>query len=131
MNLTQATKLYLQAKAELEVAEKAKKTAEVAMKQAFAQTGINYNVVNGKKVTVTSKARRSVDADKLGELVNPTIFEKVTKVVVDMKHFDAAITAGVLKQDVADIATKVTEYDEVRVTDLANETEGIATIKVA
>ena len=131
MNLTQATKLYLQAKAQLEIAEKAKKTAEVAMKQAFAEAGIDYNVVDGMKVTVTRKGRRTLNAETLAQMVGKTLYNKVVKPAVDTKKFDAAVAVGIIKPEVADAVTKVTEYDEVRVTDLADNAEGNATVKVA
>ena len=131
MNLTQATITYLEAKAAAEAAEQERKTAEIAMKAAFAEAGIDYNVVNGKKVTITRKGRRTVNAETLAQMVSKALYNKVIKPAVDTKKFDAAVTTGQIKPEVADAVTKVTEYDEVRVTDLADNAEGIATVKVA
>lgn len=131
MNLTQATKTYLEAKKAAEEADKAKKVAETAMKMAFAEAGITYNVVDGQKVSVNSKGRRNVDVATLAQMIGKSLLNKVTKPAIDSKAFDAAVTMGQIKPEVAEAVTKITEYDEVRVTSLATETEGIATIKVA
>lgn len=131
MNLTQATINYLAAKEAAEEADKARKAAEVAMKAAFAEAGIDYNVVDGKKVTITRKGRRTISAEVLAQMVGKALYNKVIKPAVDTKKFDAAVTTGQIKPEVADAVTKVTEYDEVRVTDLADNAEGIATVKVA
>lgn len=131
MNLTQATLNYLAAKEAAEAADKARKEAEIAMKAAFAENGIDYNVVNGKKVAVNRKGRRSVDANMLAQMVSKALFAKVTKPAVDTKTFDAAVTTGQIKPEIAEAVTKTTEYDEIRVTDLATDAEGIATVKVA
>jgi hypothetical protein len=131
MNLTQATINYLAAKEAAEEADKARKAAEVAMKAAFAEAGIDYNVVDGKKITITRKGRRTISAETLAQMVGKALYNKVIKPAVDTKKFDAAVTTGQIKPEVADAVTKVTEYDEVRVTDLADNAEGIATVKVA
>ena len=131
MNLTQATLNYIAAKAAAEAADKAKKVAESELKAAFAEAGIDYNVVDGQKVAINRKGRRSVNAEALANMVSKALFNKVVKPAVDTKKFDAAVTTGQIKPEVADAVTKVTEYDEIRVTDLAIDNEGIATTKVA
>lgn len=131
MNLTQATINYLAAKEAAEAAEQARKEAEIAMKAAFAANGVTYNVVNGKKIAVNRKGRRTVDANMLAQMVSKALFSKVTKPAVDTKMFDAAVTTGQIKTEIAEAVVKVTEYDEIRVTDLATDAEGIATVKVA
>ena len=131
MNLTQATKTYLAAKQAAEEADKAKKIAETQMKAAFAEAGITYNVVDGQKVSVNSKGRRNVDVATLAQMIGKSLLAKVTKPTIDAKAFDAAVTIGKITPEVAEAVTKITEYDEVRVTNLATETEGIATTKVA
>jgi hypothetical protein len=131
MNLTQATLNYIAARDAAENADKAKKAAEIAMKQAFAEAGIDSNVVDGKKVTVTRKGRRTVNAESLAAMVSKALYNKMVKPAIDTAKFDAAVTTGQIKPEVADAVTKVTEYDEVRVTDLANNAEGSATVKVA
>ena len=49
---------------------------------------------------------------------------------INAKGF-ACITTGQIKPEIAETVTKTTEYDEIRVTDLATDAEGIATVKVA
>ena len=131
MNLTQATLNYIVARDAAEEADKAKKAAEVAMKQAFAEAGIDTNVVDGKKVTITRKGRRTINAENLAAMVSKALYNKMVKPAIDTTKFDAAVTTGQIKPEVAEAVTKVTEYDEVRVTDLANNAEGSATVKVA
>lgn len=126
-NLTQTTINYLAAREAAEAAEKAKKQAEAAMKAAYAEAGITYNVVDGKKVSVNRKGRKSFDAAMLSEMVSKAIFRKVVKEAIDQRKFEAAVTTGQIKPEVAEAVTKVTEYDEVRVTDLAKEEGSVAT----
>lgn len=130
-NLTQTTIDYLAAKQAVADAEAAKKQAEAALKAAYAAAGVDYYVADGKKVTITSKARRSVDASALASMVSKALFNRLIKPAVDLKKFDAAVEIGQITPEVADAATKMTQYDEVRVTDLADNAEGIATTKVA
>jgi len=130
-NLHQTTLDYLAAKATAEAAEAAKKKAEADLKLAFATAGVEFYVADGRKVTITSKVRRTVDAAALMGMVSKAVFRRVVKEAIDMKKFDAAVEIGQITPEVADSATKNTEYAEVRVTDVAKNAEGIATEQVA
>lgn len=120
-NLTDVTKAYIAAREAAEAATQAAKQAEVAMKEAYAREGISANVVDGIKVSVNRKARRTVDAGLLATMVSKALFKVVTKPQVDLKKFDAAVTTGQIKPEVIDAVTGVTEYDEVRVTVLVSD----------
>jgi hypothetical protein len=65
-------------------------------------------------VQVLDKDRRSFDVDKLGERTTQEQFDALTKVVVDIDAWDAAVEAGDVKaNDIAAVVTP-TPYTEVR-----------------
>ena len=117
--LTQATKNYLDLRAKKEALEAELAQAEADMKASFAQAGINYNVVDGTKVAIVRGERPTYDANKLVELVSARIYKAVTKPTVDTKKFRSALELGQITPEVAEAVTKVTAYDQVRVTELA------------
>jgi hypothetical protein len=127
MNLTQNTINLIKAREALEEAKKAEAQAVAELKLAFAQAGITYNVVDGVKVTVTRKSRPTYNAEALLNMVSAQAFKKVTKAVIDTKKFKSACEVGVIKPEVAEAITDVTEYDEVRITELAKGDEVAAT----
>lgn len=129
-NLTEVTKTYIVARETAEAAEQAKKRAEVNLKEAFARAGIDANVVDGIKVAVNRKGRRTVDVGRLIDLVSRPLFKQVTKPTVDMKQFDAAVALGRITPEVAEAVTSSTEYDEVRLTVLAAD-EAVSGVVVA
>jgi hypothetical protein len=71
------------------------------------------------KVAVVYGERPSYDVAVLETLVAPEVFEKATKSVIDGAKFKALVTVGDIKSDVAEAVTKVTPYEQIRVTDLA------------
>ena len=133
MNPSTVAKAYLVAREALEIAEKAKAEAEAILKEALARAGVDFAIADGMKVTVVQGERPAYDAEALRDLVSPTVFKKVTKSAIDGKKFKSAIEVGVIKSDVADAVTKVTAYEQVRVTDLnkAEATKEVKATKVA
>jgi len=106
----------------LQAKEMAERAAEIytAAKERFitgaATTGQRSVEVDGHKVTATPKERRSFDVDTLANLVPHSVFAKVTKPVIDLRKFDAAVEIGTIDGTVAGAVTEVTPYVEVRVT---------------
>ena len=123
MNLTQVTLNYLTARQALEDAEKAKAQAEAELKQAYAVAGIEFNIADGQKVALVRGERPKYDITTLASLVSPAVLKKVTKTEVDGKKFKAGIEVGLIKPEVAEAVTTVTNYQQVRVTDLAKSEE--------
>jgi hypothetical protein len=128
MNLTQITLNYLNAKQALENAEKAKAQAEADLKLAYAEKGLNFNVVDGQKVLIVNGERPKYNLKALTELVSPIVLKQVTKLEVDGKKFKSAVELGVIPSDIAEAITTVTKYDQVRVTEVASETENVVNI---
>lgn len=123
---------YLKARRLFEEAEKAKKQAEAELKLAFASEGIDFTVVDGQMVKVVVGERTNYDADTLRDLISAPLFKKVTKASVDGKMFQSAVDMGTIKPEVVEAVTSVTEYTQVRVTDVAKEKANTtATAKVA
>lgn len=118
MNPSTAAKALLVAREALEVAEKAKAEAEAILKEALARAGVDFAIADGMKVAVVHGERPAYDAEALHDLVSPAVFKKVTKSVIDGKKFKSAVEIGVIKADVADAVTKVTPYEQIRVTEL-------------
>ena len=123
---------YLKARRLFEEAEKAKKQAEAELKLAFASEGIDFTVVDGQMVKVVVGERTNYDAEALVNLISAVLYKKVTKPSVDSKKFQSAVDMGSIKPEVVEAVTSVTEYTQVRVTDVAKEKANTtATAKVA
>jgi len=131
MNITQITLNYLNARQALDEAEKAKAQAEAELKQAYALAGLEFNVVDGQKVALVNGERPKYDIETLTNLVSPAILKKVTKTEVDGKKFKAGIEVGLIKPEVAEAVTTVTNYQQVRVTDLTKSEEASDAGKIA
>ena len=131
MNITQITLNYLNARQALDEAEKAKAQAEAELKQAYALAGLEFNVVDGQKVALVNGERPKYDIETLTNLVSPAILKKVIKTEVDGKKFKAGIEVGLIKPEVAEAVTTVTNYQQVRVTDLAKSEEASDAGKIA
>lgn len=121
MNLTQVTLNVIKAREALAEAEKAEAQAVAELKAAYAEAGIEFNVVDGQKVTVERKSRTSYDADALHSMVSLHTFKKVTKAVIDSKLFKSACDMGVIKPEVEEAVVSKTHYESVRVTDVAKD----------
>lgn len=131
--LNEATRAFIAAREAVEQAQKALANAEVQMKEAFTRTGVDTNIVDGKKVILVRSEREKFDASALAELVNQTTFAKVTKVEVDTKKFRAAVELGDIPSTVKAAVTSVTEVEAVRVYDIAGEavgTQGAAVVSI-
>jgi hypothetical protein len=113
------TKTYLEAREALETAQAAKEQAEAMLKEALARSGSDFAIFNNVKVAVVYGERPSYDVAVLETLVAPAVFKKATKSVIDGAKFKALVTVGDIKSDVAEAVTKVTPYEQIRVTDLA------------
>lgn len=113
--ITQITKDYLSAREAVEVAEKALANAEAILKQSFAQNGVDFNIVEGKKVILVKSQRPSYNLETLKGLVSGALLKKVTKTVIDGTKFKALVAVGDIKQDVAETVTDYTEVEALRV----------------
>lgn len=116
--ITQITKDYLSAREAVEVAEKALANAEAILKQSFAQNGVDFNIVEGKKVIIVKSQRPTYNLETLKGLVSGAILKKVTKTVIDGTKFKALVAVGDIKHDVADTVTTLTEVEALRVYDV-------------
>lgn len=119
--ITQITKDYLSAREAVEVAEKALANAEAILKQSFAQNGIDFNIVEGKKVILVKSQRPSYNLETLKGLVSGAILKKVTKTVIDGTKFKALVAVGDIKHDVAETVTDFTDVEALRVYDVDAE----------
>lgn len=131
--ITQITKDYLSAREAVEVAEKALANAEAILKQSFAQNGVDFNIVEGKKVILVKSQRASYNLEALKGLVSGALLKKVTKTVIDGTKFKALVAVGDIKHDVAETVTDYTEVEALRVyevDEVGNEVKK-ATKKVA
>lgn len=131
--ITQITKDYLSAREAVEVAEKALANAEAILKQSFAQNGVDFNIVEGKKVILVKSQRASYNLETLKGLVSGALLKKVTKTVIDGTKFKALVAVGDIKHDVAETVTDYTEVEALRVyevDEVGNEVKK-ATKKVA
>lgn len=131
MNTITAAQQYIAAKQALEAAEKAKAAAEALLKEAYAKTGVTFEIVDGTKVALIEAERTGYDADLLAGLVKPAVLKKVTKMAVDAKKFRAAVEIGTITPEVADAVTTATPYTSVRVTALSAEAKADARGEVA
>lgn len=122
MNVQTAVKTYLANRAAAEAAKAEVAAAEAVLKEAFAKAGVEsaVDVAAGVKVSVVQGERPNYDANLLAELVDGDLldadtFDRVTKVAVDTKAFQAAQEIGLISEVVAEKVTKVTPYEQVRV----------------
>jgi hypothetical protein len=113
--ITQATKDYLSAREAVEIAEKALANAEAILKQSYAQNGVDFNIVEGKKVIIVKSQRPTYNLETLKGLVSGALLKKVTKTVIDGTKFKALVAVGDIKHDVAETVTTLTEVEAVRV----------------
>jgi hypothetical protein len=58
--------------------------------------------VGDRTILVQKQGRRDVDVDALDEAVSDFVFAQVTQTVVNLEAFDAAITMGLIDDDVVD-----------------------------
>lgn len=122
-NITAITNDYLAKREALVTAEKALAQAEAILKQSFAQNGVDFNIVNGKKVSLIKSIRNTYNAEALKGLISDKLFKKVTKVAIDGTKFKSAVALGDIKHDVAGAVTTETEVEAIRVYEV--DAEGV------
>lgn len=121
LSMEQTARLFLNARQAFMEAEKAKKEAETELRKALAGIGVNEVVVDGQSVQVVDVVTVTYDADKLAQVVKPTVFRKVTKAVVDKELMKSAIAVGLIDQLTADEVSTVKPTTQVRVYALSPE----------
>ncbi len=132
MNTITATKLYIEARKAVEIAEAIKARAEAEMKQALAKAGVEFAIVEGVKVSVVQGERPSYNAETLRNLVDEATFATLTKVAVDGSKMKSAIKVGMVSAEVAEAVTSITAYEQVRVVEITNASAEVAeALKVA
>jgi hypothetical protein len=132
MNTITATKLYMDARKAVEVAEAIKARAEAEMKQALAKAGVDFAIVDGIKVSVVQGERPTYNAETLRDLVDEATFATLTKVAVDGSKMKSAIKVGMVSAEVAEAVTSVTAYEQVRVVEVVKASAELAeAVKVA
>lgn len=115
LSMEQTARLFLNARQAYMEAEKAKKEAETELRKALASVGVNEVVVDGQSVQVVDVVTVTYDADKLAQVVKPTVFRKVTKAVVDKELMKSALAVGLIDQLTADEVSTVKPSSQVRV----------------
>jgi hypothetical protein len=96
------------------------------------RAGTDFAIVDGVKVAVIKGERPSYDAEALKALVSDKTFKMVTKATVDGKKFKSALDLGTIKADIAEAVTKVTAYEQIRVTEVKADKRVVqATAQVA
>ena len=115
LSAEQTARLFLNARQAFMEAEKAKKEAETELRKALASVGVNEVVVDGQSVQVVDVLTVTYDADKLAQVVKPTVFRKVTKAVVDKELMKSALAVGLIDQLTADEVSTVKPSSQVRV----------------
>ena len=132
MALTATAQAVLQAREILAQATEALNQAEANFKLDLAKAGTDFAIVDGVKVAVIKGERPSYDAEALKALVSDKTFKMVTKATVDGKKFKSALDLGTIKADIAEAVTKVTAYEQIRVTEVKADKRVVqATAKVA
>jgi hypothetical protein len=117
----QTARLFLNARQAFMEAEKAKKEAETELRKALATLGVKEIVVEGHSVQIVDVVNTTYDADKLAQVVKPTVFRKVTKAVVDKDLMKSALAVGLIDQLTADEVSTVKPTTQVRVYALSPE----------
>lgn len=121
--ITEATKQYLSARQAVEVAEQALAQAEAILKQSFAQNGVDFNVVDGQKVSLVKSERAKYSVETLKGLISDKLFKKVTKTEVDGKKFKSAVELGDIKADILEAVVTYTAVEAIRVYEVTESTE--------
>lgn len=125
MNTNLAIKEYLAARHAAEAAAEAKAKAEQVLKEAFAKAGVTSGIdqAEGVKVALVQGERPNYDSEALTELADTgvlpfEVYAKVTKVSVDGPALKAAVKVGLLDEAIADKITKMTPYEQIRVSNV-------------
>ena len=98
------------AKAALNAAKQAYEQAEAECVLALLDAGVETVALpDGTKVTLKGgldgETTRTIDLGVLHDALSGSVYETVTKEAIDLKAFDAAVTAGLIPAQVAADAT--------------------------
>lgn len=111
-----AAALLLTARAEAQRAEQAKREAEELFLAAAEAAGVTeVETVDGVRVAVEARPRRTIDMGVLTDNLPVGIVAQVLKEAVDPKAFDHAVGAGLIAAEIADKAVTVEYSTQVRV----------------
>lgn len=108
-------KEYLANKAKLEAIQESVKSLEEQIKSWMVDNNYKKIEVDGKVISLVQAERRSFDAETLKKLVSSAVFNQVTEPSVKTTLFDAAVSLGKIKTDVAEQVTNKTPYSQLRV----------------
>jgi hypothetical protein len=105
-----AAQVAANAKAALNAAKAAYDEAEAAAVLALLDAGIEtVTLPDGTKVTLKGgldgEQTRTIDLTVLQDALSGSVYETVTKEAIDLRAFDAAVTAGLIPAQVAADAT--------------------------
>lgn len=115
-DLYDATEAVLAAREAFTAAEAAKKAAEAAFIDACDAAGVDFvETSDGLRVAVEHRPTRKIDVDVLTEHLAADVLDRVLKMTVDTKAFDAAVKVALIDDEVADKAVTVTTSTQVRV----------------
>jgi hypothetical protein len=112
---TIAAQKYIEAHDAVERAKAALKEAEEALVKNMDRDHLNSVEIDGRTVKRTVVNRREFDINALKELVNKSVFTKVTEPVVHAPLFDALIKMGTIDRDVEEKVVKVNNHIRVSV----------------
>jgi hypothetical protein len=117
INQTKVEELAAQKVVELRSALADAKEAVEEAEAQFKALGIeSVTLADGTKVAIVEQSRRSIDNDKLKEVVKEGHYRLITKRVGEMKLIDGAVEAGWLDADVVGQAINVKEVQSLKVT---------------
>jgi hypothetical protein len=118
INIAKVAKEWLTLRESLEQLELQKASLEATLKEFFQTTGEDAYVHNGTKIAYVEGERAKYDTEALRDLVSPATFKKVIKTEVDGKKFKGALELGLITSEVAEAITTITEYTQLRVTEV-------------
>lgn len=117
INQTKVEELAAQKVVELRSALADAKEAVEEAEAQFKALGIeSVTLADGTKVAIVEQSRRSIDNDKLKEVVKEGHYRLITKRVGEMKLIDGAVEAGWLDADVVGQAINIKEVQSLKVT---------------
>jgi len=86
------------------------------LESTFKHLNTDVTLENGTTIKVAHKARRTVDTNKLKDLLPKGVFQRVSKRVGDLKLIDAEISANRLDSVLVSEAIKETNYQAINIT---------------
>ena len=111
----QTVRQYLATKSAVDNATKTMKELENTIKAEMIGMEVSKYEVDNHTLCLVQAERRSFDADALKNLVNASVYRKITAVEVRTTLIDAAITLGQISPEVVDQVTTKTPYTQLRV----------------